>query len=41
MHTHLSGDIHLKAFKMNILPQTPVRFMAKAVLYLDILWQQD
>lgn len=42
MHTHLSGDIHLKAFKMNILQQTPVRItVAKAALYLDILRQQD
>jgi len=38
MHTHLSGDIHLKAFKMNILQQIPLRIMvAKIVIYLDTI----
>lgn len=42
IHTHLSGDIHLKVFKMNILLQTSVRItVARAVLYLDISQQQD
>lgn len=41
-YTHLSGDIHLKIFKMNILWQIPVRItVATADLYLDISQQQD